>query len=138
MAGGLYQPGVTHLLLQTQQITLHQAALGAHLLGKSTHHLLLLFEHSMIDALNILPAPGTLGRIIAGFSAQYHALGIGHRLELQARVDGAALARALDGSEVELIAEDVRLAARALGRITGRVDVEDVLDAIFGEFCIGK
>jgi len=32
----------------------------------------------------------------------------------------------------------VRLAARALGRITGRVDVEDVLDAIFREFCIGK
>ncbi len=50
----------------------------------------------------------------------------------------AALDRALAGTAIELIAEDVRLAARALGRITGRVDVEDVLDAIFGEFCIGK
>jgi len=50
----------------------------------------------------------------------------------------AALARALSGAEVELIAEDVRLAVRGLGRITGRVDVEDVLDAIFGAFCIGK
>ena len=38
----------------------------------------------------------------------------------------------------ELAAEDLRLAARALGRITGRVDVEDVLDAIFRDFCIGK
>ncbi|WP_169543756.1 tRNA uridine-5-carboxymethylaminomethyl(34) synthesis GTPase MnmE [Sneathiella aquimaris] len=38
----------------------------------------------------------------------------------------------------ELAAEDVRLAARALGRITGRVDVEDVLDVVFGDFCIGK
>ncbi len=38
----------------------------------------------------------------------------------------------------ELVAEDLRLAARALGRITGRIDVEDVLDAIFKEFCIGK
>jgi tRNA modification GTPase len=38
----------------------------------------------------------------------------------------------------ELLAEDVRLAARALGRITGRVDVEDMLDIIFREFCIGK
>lgn len=38
----------------------------------------------------------------------------------------------------ELAAEDVRLAARALGRITGRVDVEDILDVVFGDFCIGK
>ncbi len=38
----------------------------------------------------------------------------------------------------ELGAEDLRLAARALGRITGRVDVEDLLDIIFREFCIGK
>jgi len=39
---------------------------------------------------------------------------------------------------VELKSEELRLAVRALGRITGRVDVEDVLDRIFGEFCIGK
>ncbi|RUP08435.1 tRNA uridine-5-carboxymethylaminomethyl(34) synthesis GTPase MnmE [Hyphomicrobium sp.] len=39
---------------------------------------------------------------------------------------------------IELRAEDVRRAAQALGRITGRVDVEDVLDQIFGRFCIGK
>ena len=38
----------------------------------------------------------------------------------------------------ELAAEDVRLAARALGGITGAVSVEDVLDAIFSSFCIGK
>lgn len=40
--------------------------------------------------------------------------------------------------EPELRAEDLRLAAHALGRITGRVDVEDVLGEIFGRFCIGK
>jgi tRNA modification GTPase len=39
---------------------------------------------------------------------------------------------------LELRAEDVRRAAQALGRITGRVDVEDVLDQIFSRFCIGK
>ncbi len=39
---------------------------------------------------------------------------------------------------VEIIAEELRLASRALGRITGRVDVEDLLDVIFGDFCIGK
>ena len=38
----------------------------------------------------------------------------------------------------ELAAEDLRLAGRALGRITGRVDVDEVLDVIFREFCIGK
>ncbi len=40
--------------------------------------------------------------------------------------------------EPELIAEDLRLSCRALGRITGRVDVEDLLDKIFSDFCIGK
>jgi tRNA modification GTPase len=38
----------------------------------------------------------------------------------------------------ELVAEDLRAAGTALGRLTGRVDVEDVLDALFREFCIGK
>jgi tRNA modification GTPase len=38
----------------------------------------------------------------------------------------------------ELVAEDLRAAARSLGRLLGRVDVEDVLDAIFRDFCIGK
>ena len=38
----------------------------------------------------------------------------------------------------ELMAEDVRQAIRALERLIGRVDVDDVLDRIFGRFCIGK
>ena len=38
----------------------------------------------------------------------------------------------------ELAAEDARLAARALGKITGAVGVEDVLGEIFSSFCIGK
>ncbi len=43
----------------------------------------------------------------------------------------------LEGRE-ELAAEQVRMATRALEQLTGRVDVEDVLDALFREFCIGK
>jgi tRNA modification GTPase len=39
---------------------------------------------------------------------------------------------------LELAAEEVRLSARAIGEITGRVDVEDVLDWLFSSFCIGK
>lgn len=50
------------------------------------------------------------------------------------------LERALQGydSHLELQAEHLRLASDALGRITGDVDVEDLLDVIFSEFCIGK
>ncbi len=48
------------------------------------------------------------------------------------------LAAGLALEEPELVAADLRQAARALGRITGMVDVEDILDRIFGDFCIGK
>ena len=41
-------------------------------------------------------------------------------------------------SNPELLAEDLRLAMRAIGRITGRVDVEELLDFVFRDFCIGK
>jgi tRNA modification GTPase len=37
-----------------------------------------------------------------------------------------------------LAAEDVRVATHAIGRLTGRIDVEDLLDEIFSSFCIGK
>jgi tRNA modification GTPase len=50
----------------------------------------------------------------------------------------AALDRFAVATMPELAAEDLRAATRALGRITGRVDVEDMLDIIFREFCIGK
>ncbi len=36
----------------------------------------------------------------------------------------------------ELVSEDLRLAARALGRITGSIDAEDLLDRIFSQFCV--
>jgi tRNA modification GTPase len=63
-----------------------------------------------------------------------------HRLDL---VDAGGhltrAARALTAPiGVELAAEDVRLAARSLARVTGRVDPEDVLDRVFAKFCIGK
>ncbi|MEA2755747.1 MAG: tRNA modification GTPase, partial [Aliidongia sp.] len=50
----------------------------------------------------------------------------------------AALIRSSQAQEEALIAEDLRLALRALGRITGKIDVEDLLDVIFRDFCIGK
>ena len=48
------------------------------------------------------------------------------------------LRRAGAAREPELAAEDVRLAARCLDRVTGRIDAEAVLDRIFSTFCIGK
>lgn len=54
-------------------------------------------------------------------------------LESLLRVDSA-----FQSDLQELIAEDLRLAVRHLGRVTGAVDVEDLLDVIFSDFCIGK
>ena len=56
---------------------------------------------------------------------------------------GEALSALRHGMEApsdrpELLAEDLRLAMRAVGRITGRVDVEELLDFVFRDFCIGK
>jgi tRNA modification GTPase len=59
-----------------------------------------------------------------------------HREALQAAL--AALQRSAAATLPELQAEDLRLAWRSVGRITGAVDVEDLLDVIFAEFCIGK
>jgi tRNA modification GTPase len=59
-----------------------------------------------------------------------------HRVALQQTLD--SLRRATVAPADELIAEELRLAARALSRLTGRVDVEDILDVIFRDFCIGK
>jgi len=62
-----------------------------------------------------------------------------HREALEAA--RAALSRALAlpaEGELALKAEELRLAARAIGRITGRIGVEDILDRIFASFCIGK
>jgi tRNA modification GTPase len=50
----------------------------------------------------------------------------------------ASLARALEAPEIALAAEDLRLALRALGRITGTVRIDELLDVIFRDFCIGK
>ncbi|WP_428676792.1 tRNA uridine-5-carboxymethylaminomethyl(34) synthesis GTPase MnmE [Reyranella sp.] len=50
----------------------------------------------------------------------------------------ASLERALQAPEVALAAEDLRLALRALGRITGTVRLDELLDVIFRDFCIGK
>jgi tRNA modification GTPase len=67
-----------------------------------------------------------------------------HRVNLARCVASldAAVARArassASTSALELEAEELKLAARALGRVTGAYDVEDVLDVVFRDFCVGK
>ncbi|MBS7543619.1 tRNA uridine-5-carboxymethylaminomethyl(34) synthesis GTPase MnmE [Ancylobacter oerskovii] len=89
---------------------------------------------------------GALTGALAAFVAA-RAGGAEHPALIRERQRGAVgeaadhLRRALAGWEAlsdELVAEELRLAARALGRVTGAIDVEDLLDVVFREFCIGK
>ncbi len=97
-----------------------------------------------ISALTGAGLPALIDRLAAEVATRLH--DAGSALPTQARHRAAltdcraALSRFLAPSrpEPELAAEDLRLAADALGRITGRVDVEHVLGLIFGRFCIGK
>jgi tRNA modification GTPase len=61
-----------------------------------------------------------------------------HKQITQSCVENLLRASAVSADHLELMAETLRAAAHDMGRLTGRIDVEDVLDSIFREFCIGK
>src|SRR5215475_2733616 len=63
-----------------------------------------------------------------------------HRVALRQTVEALdrALAEGAEAPREDIVAEELRLAARALGRLTGRVDVEEILEVIFRDFCVGK
>lgn len=62
-----------------------------------------------------------------------------HRRELEAIAHHLSLVCSADeATPVEFVAEDLRLAVRAIGRLTGQVDIDEIYDVIFREFCIGK
>ena len=61
-----------------------------------------------------------------------------HRHALNEALAALQHGMAAPADQPELLAEDLRLAMRAIGRITGRVDVEELLDFVFRDFCIGK
>jgi tRNA modification GTPase len=83
--------------------------------------------------------------VLAGFAERFFtaepALVTRERHRVALREAGQALEGALllgPGGGEELLAEHIRLATRALERLTGRIGVEDILDVIFRDFCIGK
>ena len=63
-----------------------------------------------------------------------------HRETLQSCLNSIKSAKTalLLGEEPEIVAEELRAATKSLGRVVGAVDVEDLLDVVFGDFCIGK
>jgi tRNA modification GTPase len=82
---------------------------------------------------------------LARFAAEYFASGesaLVTRARQKALLEtaAAALRRAgkVGAAADEILAEELRIAAHALGRLLGKVDVEDILDKIFRDFCIGK
>ena len=63
-----------------------------------------------------------------------------HREALQSCLNSIKSAKTalLSDEEPEIVAEEMRAATKSLGRVVGAVDVEDLLDVVFGDFCIGK
>lgn len=86
--------------------------------------------HSLVENLTTFAASSLQGQEPAMVTRERH------RVLLQTTL--TSLTEALAQTEHELVAESLRRAADALGRLTGRIDVEDVLDVIFRDFCIGK
>jgi tRNA modification GTPase len=82
---------------------------------------------------------------LVGFAENYFDSGEGglisrirHRQLLQETASSLRRSIRVAGEGEELAAEELRVAAHCLGRLLGRVDVEDILDVIFREFCVGK
>jgi tRNA modification GTPase len=107
-------------------------------------------EYKFNSSISAMTGQGTdaLAGALAAFAKDYFAstdsaivTRVRHRRALEdtvAALDRAMAQAAKSGAHEELIAEELRAAATSLGRLTGRVDVEDILDVIFRDFCIGK
>jgi tRNA modification GTPase len=94
-----------------------------------------------VSALTGAGLPGLIAALASRIAETYDAAApvltrARHREALETAA--AAFQRSLSAELPELRAEDLRLAWRSLGRITGRVDVEDLLEIIFRDFCLGK
>jgi tRNA modification GTPase len=93
---------------------------------------------SAYDPGDVAKVLGVLTERVVGSASGDFPAGTRRRHLEALRASLAHVERALSEDEPELAAEDVRLAARALDSITGRVGAEDVLGRVFATFCIGK
>jgi tRNA modification GTPase len=99
------------------------------------------FRLSATSGAGLEPFLAYLGQYAAEFFGTEPALISRERHRQALETSRQALTRAVAEGErgrEDIIAEELRLAAQTLGRLTGRVDVEDILDVIFRDFCIGK
>ena len=76
-------------------------------------------------------------KIVSSFSAGTAFITRNRHRALLSEAD-AALTKALGKAPLEITCEEIRQAALAVGKITGKIQVDDVLDVIFKQFCIGK
>ena len=119
------------LLYEAPDLTTHGVIVGMTGSGKTGLGLGMM-EEALLDRLSAIADERMAPGASALLTRSRHRAALGAAREALERFE-----RAQHG-ELALLAEDLRLAARALGRITGRVGVEDILDRIFAEFCIGK
>jgi tRNA modification GTPase len=107
------------------------------LTGEGIDSLLRLLSSSVQQAAGSAAVGGPAGSVLLTRPRQQHALAQAAAAlrRFEEIADGGG-----DGSgfAAELAAEELRAAAQWLGRVTGAVDTEAVLDSLFSEFCIGK
>ena len=120
------EPVEGNSLLVCNKTDLYHAAEGTIGISVLTHSGMDVLRTVLADRARAL----TSGRAAAPFTRARH------RAALEETVHH--IGRALDMNWPEMRGEEMRLAMRALGRLTGAVDVEALLDTVFGQFCIGK
>jgi tRNA modification GTPase len=99
------------------------------------------FEISAKAGQGIAELTDALGRFAAAYFADGESALVTRARQkalLEAALSALRRAGQVQAGSDEILAEELRLAAHALGRLLGRVDVEDILDKIFKDFCIGK
>ncbi len=92
-----------------------------------------LFQKLEEKIINILP-----NNFSNNFSGQSSALITQERYRIALKNAAGFLEEFSLDKNIELAAEDLRMTAREIGKITGKVDIENILDVIFSSFCIGK